>query len=281
MLRARKWNPIPKDFLFDDRLNDCSIVAELIFVRLIAQADDLGNYYGDPALVASYLLGHRLAKGEVDVDCVTSALRELEAHGLLMVYKRHTQTVTHIVDPPRKLRSDVMPDIRFPLPENAMELMEKEGVPKAIRKRIAKETRPEQLAIEFGPLDPDPDPDPDPDLKALTVHRYGNDFEEFWAVYPRTTRMNKLQSFKAWQKCLSGRPGINGHPPVDEDVLIAAAGNYAVFCANEKRPQDKIMYPATFLGPNQHWVQFEEEIQLESAQEEQALARWIAKRRRG
>jgi len=92
--------------------------------------------------------------------------------------------------------------------------------------------------------------------------------------------MNKFQTWKAWKKCLAGRPGENGHDPIDPQRLINGAMNYAVFCANEKRDESKIMYPGTFLGPDQHWEQHQDQIELRASVQAEDLTRWVEKRRR-
>jgi hypothetical protein len=74
---AAKWHPLLASYPQSERVNACSLGAEVLFVRLIAAADDYGNYYGDPSLILCYLFGHRMAKGEVSVADVESWRGEL------------------------------------------------------------------------------------------------------------------------------------------------------------------------------------------------------------
>lgn len=88
---------------------------------------------------------------------------------------------------------------------------------------------------------------PAPDLPNLKRERKGQpytpEFEQFWAIYPRTT--GKQAAFRAWQTKL--RNGVTA------ERLIQTAKHYAVDCQQEGRPEKFIKHGATFLGPDDHW----------------------------
>jgi hypothetical protein len=67
MAKREPWNPLLKSYPESEKINSCSMDAETMYTRLIAKSDDNANFYGDPALMASYLFGHRLANGTITV----------------------------------------------------------------------------------------------------------------------------------------------------------------------------------------------------------------------
>ena len=66
---------------------------------------------------------------------------------------------------------------------------------------------------------------------------YSEKFLEFWNVYPR--KMAKTLAWKAWTKITKKN---------DPELLISTAKNYSL--SVEGTEEKHILYPATFLGPN-------------------------------
>ncbi|WP_238457011.1 hypothetical protein [Desulforamulus putei] len=84
---------------------------------------------------------------------------------------------------------------------------------------------------------------------------YTQEFEEFYAEYPR--KIEKRKAFKAFQARL--KEGVN---PGD---LILAAQNYREYCLTHGTEPKYIKHPATFLGPNkpyEDWINPAVETQL-------------------
>jgi hypothetical protein len=108
------WNPLLKSYPQSEKVNALSFEAETLFTRLIAQADDYGNYYGDPKLIISYLFGHRYAAGDLDVPDAARMRDELVSCSLAVRYEVGGKEYLHLVNPHRKIRGDVKPDERFP-----------------------------------------------------------------------------------------------------------------------------------------------------------------------
>lgn len=67
---------------------------------------------------------------------------------------------------------------------------------------------------------------------------YSPDFEHFWTDYPR--KIEKRAAWIEWQKRL------NGGTPAGE--MIAAAGHYAIYCADAGTDEKYIAHARTFLG---------------------------------
>jgi hypothetical protein len=78
-------------------------------------------------------------------------------------------------------------------------------------------------------------------------HAYTEDFDHAWALYPKRPGANKLETFKAWCARLKA-----GAPPED---MIAGTRRYALFCTASKTEPQYIKQPATFFGPNDHFLQ--------------------------
>ncbi len=58
MGRSNRFNPLLKSYPDSEKVNSCSIGAEMLYVRLVAATDDHARYYGDPRMIAAKLLAH-------------------------------------------------------------------------------------------------------------------------------------------------------------------------------------------------------------------------------
>ena len=128
MSESRKrepWNPLLKSYPESEKINSVSIGAETMYTRLIAKADDYGNYYGNPSLVLAYLFGHRFAAGTVSGADTGRWRDELETVGLLTRYEVGTQVYLHVVNPHRRFRGDVKPDEQFPREPDGANIVDK------------------------------------------------------------------------------------------------------------------------------------------------------------
>jgi len=81
------------------------------------------------------------------------------------------------------------------------------------------------------------------------------DFELFWNEFKAMKRaVGKVAAKKAWHTTtFVGRPGDGGHRPIEFAVLIKAAKHYREFCISDGTDPKFIKQPATFLGPDRHW----------------------------
>ena len=250
--RREPWNPLLKSYPFSEKVNMLSIGAETLFTRLIAQADDYGNYYGNPRMILAGLFPHRWANkemSETDAGRWRAELVTCPVGPLAALYTVNGTEYIHLLNPRRRFRADVTPEERFPRePENIEGNALSEYVSKTARKRPAD-----------VPLDRDPT---ETKTKTETKKRdglssndsYSPDFETFWAEFLAVKRgVGKIEAWKAWKTTLKGRPGDNGHRPVTAAELILAAHNYRQGCEQEHTEPKYIKRPATFLGPDRHW----------------------------
>lgn len=83
---------------------------------------------------------------------------------------------------------------------------------------------------------------------------YTPEFENMWGIYPkRNTPHNKSQALKAWNARIA--------EGVSPDEIIRGVKNYAAECQKEGRTGTQfVKQAATFLGPNKHYGDYQEEI---------------------
>jgi len=245
--RREPWNPLLKGYPFSEKVNAVSVGAETLFTRLVAQADDFGNYYGNPKQILAYLYGHRFAAGHVTATDTGRWRAELVSNAvgpLAAIYEVNGAEYIHLLNPRRRIRSDVAPDERFPRePANIQEQATSEHVTRTGRKRTVN-----------GALDLDQDLDADLD-QDQEKQATDNSFEQFWNEFKAMKRgVGKVAAKKAWHTTtFVGRPGDCGHRPIEFAVLIEAAKHYREFCVADGTDPKFIKQPATFLGPDRHW----------------------------
>jgi len=247
-----RWNPLLKSYPDSEKVNAVSIGAETMFTRLIAKADDYGNYWASPRKLLSGLFCYRWDKGEVDETLMVRWRNELATcmeGPLIVFYSVNGKDYLHLINPRRRLRGDTAPEELVPRePANIEEKAISEYVPKTYQERTG-----------HVPLDLDQDLDQDLDLEKQQPANSSEDFEQFWQHFKAIGRnTEKVKARKAWDTTLKGRPGASGHKPVEPSVLIEAANHYRMYCEAEKTEPKFVKQPATFLGPDRHWEDWKE-----------------------
>ncbi len=111
-----QYNPLLKSYPDSDKINAVSEGAEVLFVRLIAQSDDAGRYYGDPKFVLAKLFTSRMAEGQLTVKKIEDRICELEAVGLIERYTSGGSRYIQLVNAFKTVRKDKNPKYRFPGP---------------------------------------------------------------------------------------------------------------------------------------------------------------------
>lgn len=158
--RRESWNPLLKSYHDSEKVNLLSFAAETLYTRLIAQADDFGNYDADPFLLLTGLFRRSIKSRQME-EALTERMRdEIVAAGLMCLYRTDdTHLYLHVNDCRRKLRADVTPDKRFPDYSPEMVVAGTPDVSRAETGRIRNEDVPDTVRAraEHGPLDPDPD----------------------------------------------------------------------------------------------------------------------------
>lgn len=78
-------------------------------------------------------------------------------------------------------------------------------------------------------------------------HEYTADFEQAWAAYPKRPGANKLEAFKAWKARLAKGSAV--------DDMTHGVMRYAAYCRVMRTEPRYIKQPATFFGPNLHFLE--------------------------
>jgi len=134
-----RWNPLLKSYPDSEKINAVSFGAETMFTRLVAKADDYGNYWASPKMLLSGLFSLRWDRGEVDVPEMVRWRNELVTctYGpLIAFYSVNGTDYLHLINPRRRLRSDVTPEKLVPRePPDIEEKALSQYVPKTYRER--------------------------------------------------------------------------------------------------------------------------------------------------
>jgi len=75
---AKKWNPLLITYYDSEKINNCSIGAESLYVRLLARCDRNGSYFATPEKINGRLFEKRHIKGETTPAIIAEWLKELE-----------------------------------------------------------------------------------------------------------------------------------------------------------------------------------------------------------
>jgi uncharacterized protein YdaU (DUF1376 family) len=97
----------------------------------------------------------------------------------------------------------------------------------------------------FNHKDTDTDTDTDTDNKK-NISGYPQEFEQAWGAYPKKPGASKKESFRCWSARIKSG--------VDADVILNGVNRYAIFCDMSGTQPSFIKQPATFFGPNEHYL---------------------------
>ena len=136
-----RWNPLLKSYPDSEKVNAVSIGAETMFTRLIAKADDYGNYWATPRRLLAGLYSCRWEKRDVDETCMVRWRDELvtcTCGPLIALYSVSGVDYLHLINPRRRFRADVDPEELVPRePSNIEEKALSEHVTRTYRRRTA------------------------------------------------------------------------------------------------------------------------------------------------
>lgn len=83
-------------------------------------------------------------------------------------------------------------------------------------------------------------------------HEYSPEFEEAWALYPKRSGMNKRESFRAWSARLNHK---DPEKRFTAEQMTAGTRRYAAHCRAMDTEGRFIKQPATFYGPDGHFME--------------------------
>lgn len=190
--KREPYNPLLKSYPDSEKINAVSEGAEVLYIRLLAQADDDDNYFGDPAMVLGKLFTQRMCAGQLKVDDISDRISELSKVELIATYSAGGKQYIHIINRKNNLRSDGAIDIRFPI------YGKNNSVPKPSRKR----TRPGPLPYPTHPNPTLPIPSHPPENGPVVTDPYSDAMLKFWSAFPQRPRSRSTRDevWKLWVK---------------------------------------------------------------------------------
>ena len=118
-----RYNPLLKSYPDSEKVNAVSIGAETMFTRLVAKADDYGNYWASPRMLLSGLFRLRWEHGEVNEPEMVHWRNELATctcGPLIAFYSVDGVDYLHVINARRRIRADTEPNVEVPRePANA------------------------------------------------------------------------------------------------------------------------------------------------------------------
>lgn len=152
--KRESYNPLLKSYPDSEKINAVSEGAEILYVRLIAQSDDRGRYWGDPQIILAKLFTHRMAAGQLTVRDITNRLIELVQADLIQFYTAGGKQYLQMLNVVKRLRADCAPHLFCPEPDTAV-------VTTSLRRRDdvgpptgPNPTQPNQTPDSGSPADP-------------------------------------------------------------------------------------------------------------------------------
>ena len=95
---AKKWNPLLTTYYDSDKVNSCSIGAETLYTRVLAQCDRNGSYFATPEKINGRLFEQRHVKGETTPSIIADWLKELDDNGLIVLFEDSGEKYLNMVD---------------------------------------------------------------------------------------------------------------------------------------------------------------------------------------
>ena len=115
--KREPWNPLLKSYPDSEKINAVSIAAETFFTRLVAKADDYGNYWAHPRELLGGLYRKRWKKNQVSETDMVHWCTELVTCSLgpiIVLYSVNGEDYIHLINSRRRFRTDTPPDEKVP-----------------------------------------------------------------------------------------------------------------------------------------------------------------------
>jgi len=199
------YNPLLKSYPDSDKINAVSEGAEVLYVRLLAQSDDAGRYYGEPSFVLGKLFTARMASGSLTAAEIESRILELEQVGLIRRYISGQVRYLELIGAFKTVRNDRSGVIRFPEPTcESGHRMGTDWAPDG--NQMGTECPPIPIPIPRPTQDPDPELNQDPSPPPADGIRQGDRssdiktvFEHYRTYHPKA-HPSPSSGSKAWKR---------------------------------------------------------------------------------
>lgn len=211
MGRSRMIKP---EFWTDAKLTECSLSARLLFIGLWNFSDDQGNIELIPKQIKMLVFPG-------DVVNTEKLLDELLGVGVLTAYSVNGAIYGNIKNFLKHQKINRPSAPRCP-PFSEDTILTEYSLSTHAEVKGSEVKRSKSISCEKN---------------KHQRNTYPDEFKSFWSVYPK--RMAKAPAFKAWVK------KVRTYQP---DDIISAAKEYAEQCAKERKEEQFILHPATFLN---------------------------------
>lgn len=233
-----------------ETINRLTADEEIFFYRLLVNCDDFGRMDGRAAILLAKCFPLRL--GRITEPLIEKWLHSLEEAGLVKTYlvegRRYVQVTTW--DKHQQIRARRSKYPQTPESDIVCNHLISDDI-KCPRNPIQSESNPN---INTPPTPPEGEGEKDVPKRPRRQRGpipYTEEFEEFWAFYPRST--GKQEAMRKWVATLA-RPEAPDRPKATSEMLVIAAKNYAAERDGEDEKYTK--HAATFLGPDEHWREY-------------------------
>jgi hypothetical protein len=231
MTRIRTIKP---EFWHDEKLAPMSPIDRLVFLGLISMADDYGRVHANIKVIDAFVFPEtadtvresvaNLSRiGRIEIGSSASGMRVLQ----IINWERHQK-----VDKPQPQKA--LPQICQKTIENLdhIEVLERFSNDSRIaREKVA------PLTSDLRPTTSDQRPN------TLSVsetesgrHKYSEEFETFWEIYPKQRRTKKQEAYRKWKQAVKR---------VDAGLLIQRAADYA---DSEQGRSEYAVMPSVWLN---------------------------------
>lgn len=228
MARARNIKP---GFFTNEELVELPFSTRLLFIGLWTEADRAGRMEDKPKRIKMKLF----AADDIDID---QGLQQLHDKGFLLRYEVASERFIQILAFEKHQnphRDEKKSEIPAPNLHSASTVQEHEYIGTC----TASSPIPDSL-----PLIPDSKTNSTPARKSTPVE--DEKFIEAYSLYPSRPGSSKATALKAWKARLASG--------VDPDVIIAGVVRYAAYVRAAGTEPNFIKMPATFFGPDQHYL---------------------------
>lgn len=228
MARARNIKP---GFFTNEELVELPFSTRLLFIGLWTEADRAGRMEDKPKRIKMKLF----PADDLDVD---TALQQLHDKGFLLRYEANGERFIQV--------------LAFDKHQNPHKDERKSEIPAPnlhgatpVQDECLNGTNPADSPIPDSlPLIPDSQTNPSPARKAAPIE--DEKFVEAYSLYPSRPGSSKATALKAWKARIASG--------VDPDVIIAGVVRYAAYVRAAGTEPNFIKMPATFFGPDQHYL---------------------------
>lgn len=244
------YRTIKDSICTSDTLAKLSADEERLFYRLMVKADDFGRFDGRADVVRAACFPLQL--DQYSTAHVEKMLRRLAEVDLIRFYVVSGRRYLYFTTWEKHQRKRAKYS-KYPSPDQADAPVAADG------KVLTDDGQMTDTSLASdGQTDSDedcstqlllelPQADRDDKFQHGKRHEYPEEFESFWSAYPR--KIGKREAFRNWET-------RRKRDRISPEDMVKAAQHYAEECRLKGTDIKYIKHPATFLGPNMHFLEY-------------------------